>query len=117
MLFHCAAVSIMLFLSKSVYYNPFVKIPEGGYRVKLRITGSFVKPCMETKWFPDEVKDFNKEDGSLNYEVTLKGLEAITLWIMRALDCVEVIEPAELRDLVNARVKRYLDREKARPKS
>lgn len=98
-------------------YNPFdKKAPKEGYRVKLRITGSFVTPCEETEWFPDEKKTLNK-DGTLDYEVTLKGLEAITLWIMRALDSIEIIEPAKLRDKINERVRKYTDREKARQKS
>ena len=93
-------------------YNPFEKMPKGGWKVKLRITGSFVQPCMETKWFPDEEKIFNKKDNSLIYSVTLKGLEEITLWIMRALNCIEVLEPKELRDRIDARVNEYLKKRK-----
>lgn len=88
-------------------FNP--SRPNDEYRVKLRITGSFVKPCMETEWFPGEKKTQQK-DSSLLYEVRLKGLEWITLWIMRALDCMEVLEPKELRDRIDDRVKAYCDR-------
>ena len=97
--------------------DPFDKrAPKGGYRVKLRILGSFVRPCMETEWFPGEKKTLG-QDGTLDYEVTLKGLESIALWIMRALDSVEVIEPAELRERIDERVKKYTDRAEARPRS
>ena len=89
-------------------YNPFKKAPAGGWNIKLRITGSFVQPCMETRWFPGEKK--TPENNCLIYEVNLKGLEAITLWIMRALNCIEVLEPAELRDEIDRRVNEYLSR-------
>ena len=51
------------------------------------------------------------EEGSKSvlYEVELMGLEAITLWIMRALDCVEVLEPRKLADEVDRRVGAYLE--------
>lgn len=91
-------------------YNPFAKAPSGDWHIKLRITGSFVQPCRETQWFPGEKKTFDPESGSLTYEVKLKGLEAITLWIMRALDCMEVLEPAELREIIDRRVNEYLKR-------
>jgi len=87
--------------------------PGEEYRVKLRITGSFAQPCMETEWFPGETKRWEKDgDGnkSVRYEVTLKGLEAITLWIMRALDCIEVLEPRKLADEIDRRVGAYLER-------
>lgn len=48
------------------------------------------------------------------YEVELMGLEAITLWIMRALDCVEVLEPKKLADKIDRRVGAYLERRNKR---
>ena len=42
--------------------------------------------------------------------MTLKGLESITLWIMRALDCIEVLEPRKLADEIDRRVGAYLER-------
>lgn len=97
----------------SLDYNPFDEnMPEEGWNIKLRITGSFVKPCLETEWFPNEKKDYDPESKSVIYTVNLKGLEAITLWIMRALDCMEVLEPTELRDIINKRVDEYMKRRK-----
>ena len=93
-------------------YNPFDKaLPKEGYHVKLRVTGPFVKPCQETKWFPGEsCTPVGDGSGDIIYEVTLKGLESITLWIMRVLECIEVLEPAKLRDEIDRRVKAYTDR-------
>ena len=84
--------------------------PDETYHVKLRITGSFARPCMETEWFPGEKKTWEERGKSVLYEVELMGLEAITLWIMRALDCVEVLEPKKLADEIDRRVGAYLER-------
>lgn len=91
-------------------FKPFPKTPADGWNIKLRVTGSFVQPCMETQWFPGEKKTLDSTSKSLIYEVNLKGLESITLWIMRALDCFEVLGPAELRDEIDRRVNEYLRR-------
>ena len=88
-------------------------MPKNGWNIKLHITGSFAKPCMETQWFPGEKKTMLK-DGSVDYEVKLKGLEEITLWIMRALNCMEVVEPKELRNIIDKRVDEYLERRRQR---
>ena len=97
-------------------FKPFPKTPADGWNIKLRVTGSFVQPCMETEWFPGEKKIFDSKSKSLIYEVKLKGLEQITLWIMRALDCFEVLEPAELRDEIDRRVNAYCKRRKSAQK-
>jgi predicted DNA-binding transcriptional regulator YafY len=81
---------------------------EKKYDVKLRIVGFFARAVMETEWFKGEKKKRNGD--YVDYEVTLKGLERITLWIMRSLNCIEVLEPKELKDEVNRRVDAYLAR-------
>ena len=91
-------------------FKPFKKMPLEGWNIKLRITGSFVRPCLETVWFPGEKKTLKGK--TLIYEVKLKGLESITLWIMRALNCMEVLEPSELREEIDRRVNEYLERRK-----
>jgi len=88
--------------------------PDETYHVTLRITGSFARPCMETEWFPGEKKTWEEGGKSVLYEVELMGLEAITLWIMRALDCVEVLEPRKLADEIDRRVRAYLERKNKR---
>jgi predicted DNA-binding transcriptional regulator YafY len=81
----------------------------GDVLVKLHISGSFVRPAVQTEWFKgQEVKI--QDDGSIIYSVKLKGLEAITLWIMRALDCIDVLAPEELRDEIDRRVNAYIAR-------
>ena len=87
--------------------------PDKEYQVKLRITGDFAGPVMETEWYGGENKKEERDPNGeriVHYEVKLKGLERITLWIMRALDCVEVLEPQELREEIDRRVSAYLKR-------
>ncbi|MDR1874621.1 MAG: WYL domain-containing protein [Synergistaceae bacterium] len=87
------------------------------YHVKLRVTGSFARPVLETEWFRGEKKVKEVMPGGdfcVSYEVKLKGLERITLWIMRALDSIEVLEPRELKDEIDRRVAVYLKRTKER---
>jgi predicted DNA-binding transcriptional regulator YafY len=78
------------------------------YSVRLRITGFFMQAVMETEWFKGEKKTLRKD--CVEYEVKLKGFERITLWIMRALDCIEVLEPKELKTEIDRRVDAYLAR-------
>jgi predicted DNA-binding transcriptional regulator YafY len=83
------------------------------FDIKLRVTGSFVQPAIQTEWFRgQEIK--RQDDGSIIYSVKLKGLEAITLWIMRSLSDIEVLEPIQLRDEIDRRVDAYLDKRKNR---
>ena len=89
--------------------------PDKEYLIKLRITGSFAGPVMETEWYSEEKKEWERGPNgeflkSVYYEVKLKGLERITLWIMRALDCIEVLEPLELKDDIDRRVNEYMKR-------
>jgi predicted DNA-binding transcriptional regulator YafY len=88
-------------------YHPANK--EKMFDIKLRITGNFVLAARQTKWFDGDNAVLQK-DGSLEYTVKLKGLEAITLWVMRSLDSIEVLEPKELRDEIDRRVNVYLAR-------
>lgn len=84
--------------------------PDEEYHIRLRINGSFAQPSMETQWFPGEKKTWDETRTLVHYEVTLKGLETITLWIMRALDCIEVLEPGVLVKEIDRRVGDYLGR-------
>jgi hypothetical protein len=85
------------------------------FDVRLRIFGSFVQPATQTVWFKGQsIKE--QDDGSIVYSVRLKGLEAITLWIMRSLANIEVLEPVELRDDIDSRVDEYMERRRNRRK-
>jgi predicted DNA-binding transcriptional regulator YafY len=87
----------------------------GEIHVRLRITGSFIRPAVQTEWFKGQEIKFQNDD-SIIFSVKLKGLEAITLWIMRALDCIEVLEPEELRNEIDRRVAEYMARKRTSEK-
>ena len=97
-------------LRRKIALDFFPANTEASHLVRLRITGKVARSCMETEWFPGEKKTWEEKSKSVLYEVELIGLEAITLWIMRALDCVEVLEPKELADEIDRRVGAYLER-------
>ena len=101
-------------LRKRIALDFFPADAEASHLVRLRITGKVARSCMETEWFPGEKKSWEEGGKSVLYEVELMGLEAITLWIMRALDCVEVLEPKKLADEIDRRVGAYLERRNKR---
>jgi predicted DNA-binding transcriptional regulator YafY len=84
------------------------------YKIKLRITGPQALDVIETEFFRGEKKELDPKGkrGEVLYEVTLQGLERITLWIMRSLECFEIIGPKELRDEIDRRVNKYLEHRK-----
>jgi predicted DNA-binding transcriptional regulator YafY len=80
------------------------------YDIKLRITGNYANSVRLTQWFSEDEHFAPQKDGSLIYTVKLKGLESIAMWVMRSLDCMEVLEPRELRDMIDERVAAYVER-------
>jgi hypothetical protein len=83
------------------------------YNIKLRLTGNFALTTRQTRWFEGDSTSVQK-DGSVIYSVRMHGLETITPWIMRYLDCIEIIEPRELRDEIDHKVDAYMTRRKNR---
>ena len=59
----------------------------------------------EVRWHSTQQTQF-REDGSLDYRVTVSGLDEISWWILGYGEQAEVIEPAELRHLVGNRAAR-----------
>ena len=50
------------------------------------------------------------DDGTLDFHVTVSGLQEISWWILGYGDQAEVLQPAELRQLVAARAVRMAQR-------
>ena len=63
----------------------------------------------EVVWHKTQRAEFNT-DGTLDFHVTVSGLGEISWWILGYGDQAEVIEPAELRELVVRRAKNLLAR-------
>jgi len=80
--------------------NAWSMIPEGKeYRVHLRFTPRVATNVSEVRWHKTQ-KTSVRDDGSLDYRVTVDGLGEITWWILGYGDEVEVISPVKLRKSV-----------------
>ncbi len=68
----------------------------------------------EVTWHKTQQLTFNK-DGTLDFQVTVSGLNEISWWILGYGDQAEVLKPPELRSLIAQRVERmaamYKDRD------
>jgi predicted DNA-binding transcriptional regulator YafY len=51
----------------------------------------------------------HRDDGSLDFQVRVSGLNEISWWILGYGDQAEVIKPARLRQLIAKRVARVVD--------
>jgi len=65
----------------------------------------------EVSWHKTQRLVF-RDDGSLDFHVTVSGLNEISWWILGYGDQAEVIEPPELRRLIAARAKRMVEQYK-----
>lgn len=74
--------------------------PGTRYAVKLRIRHPFAVMAAETAWYPQQRISAPDKDGSVLFEATVTSLEEISRWILRAADCMEVLEPEVLREKV-----------------
>lgn len=86
-------------------------IPEPGpiYDVRVRFEKLVAKNVAEVVWHRTQQLDWNK-DGTLNFQVRVKGLNEMSWWIMRYGDQAQVLEPRKLRDLVAKRARSMLQR-------
>ena len=85
--------------------NAWHLIPERGpdREVLVRFSPMVAENVAEVLWHKTQRVKFN-EDGSLDYRVTVSGLNEISWWILGYADQAEVLEPPELRQMVARRV-------------
>lgn len=67
--------------------------------MRIRFQPRVARNVAEVLWHATQRTQFNG-DGSLEYEVTVSGLEEISWWILGYGAEAEVVAPAELRDIV-----------------
>jgi proteasome accessory factor B len=72
--------------------------------VRLRFDGSVANRVRESVWHRSQVLQ-DLPDGGLEMTLTVAGIVEIRPWIMSWGDAVEVLEPAELRDVVATAVR------------
>jgi proteasome accessory factor B len=85
--------------------NAWHLIPEPGpdREVVVRFGRQVAQNVAEVSWHKTQQLHFNA-DGSLDFRVTVSGLNEISWWILGYGDQAEVLEPLELRKMIAARV-------------
>lgn len=87
--------------------NAWHLIPEPGpdWVVLVRFGKMVAQNVAEVNWHKTQKLTFNP-DGTLDFQVTVSGLNEISWWILGYGDQAEVIKPPELRRLIAQRVAR-----------
>jgi proteasome accessory factor B len=87
--------------------NAWHLIPEPGpdWDVTVRFSKMVAQNVAEVTWHKTQQLTFN-QDGTLDFQVTVSGLNEISWWILGYGDQAEVIKPPELRSLIAQRVDR-----------
>lgn len=90
--------------------NAWHLIPEPGpdRKVRIRFSPMVAQNVAEVAWHQTQQLRFN-HDGSLDFEVTVSGLNEISWWIAGYGDQAEALEPPELRELLAQRAAKTLE--------
>ena len=86
--------------------NAWNLMPQPGpdFHVVVRFSPLVARNVAEVAWHKTQRLEFH-EDGSLDFHVTVSGLNEIVWWILGYGDQAEVLRPAKLRKLVADRAK------------
>jgi predicted DNA-binding transcriptional regulator YafY len=87
--------------------NAWHLIPEPGpdWDITVRFGKMVAQNVAEVTWHKTQQLTFNK-DGTLDFRVTVSGLNEISWWILGYGDQAEVLNPPELRQLIAGRVEK-----------
>ena len=90
--------------------NAWRLIPERGpdQNVVVRFQPMVARNVAEVMWHKSQRLHFNR-DGTLDYHVTVSGLNEISWWILGYGDQAEVLKPPGLRKLITDRCRRLLE--------
>lgn len=85
--------------------NAWRMMPEAGpdTKVHLRFGAMVAKNVAEVRWHKTQQVIW-REDRSIDFHVTVSGIEEISWWILQYGDQVEVLKPAKLRHKIAQRV-------------
>lgn len=97
------------FSLKRYLRNAWHLIPEAGpdHDVSIRFQPMVARNVAEVRWHPTQQIEFHP-DGTMDYRVCVSGLNEISWWVLGYGDQAEVLEPAELRQLVRNRASRMV---------
>jgi predicted DNA-binding transcriptional regulator YafY len=76
--------------------------------VRLRFSQKVAKNVAEVQWHPTQQVQWG-DDGQLEFQVTVAGLQEISWWILGYGDQVTVIAPEALRQLIRQRAQRMVE--------
>jgi len=82
--------------------------------VQVRFSKLVAKNVAEVKWHKTQRVEF-RDDGTLDFFVTVSGLNEISWWILGYGDQAEVLQPLELRQLIARRARRMAEQYGAEP--
>lgn len=87
--------------------NAWHLIPERGpdSQVVIRFSQFVARNVSEVAWHKTQECHFN-QDGSLDFHVTVSGLNEIAWWILGYGDQAQVLKPVKLRKIIQERIKR-----------
>ncbi len=90
--------------------NAWHLIPEPGpdWRVVIRFAKLVARNVAEIAWHKSQRPVFNP-DGTMDFHVTISGLNEISWWVLGYGDQAEVLEPAELREIVSRRAAKIVE--------
>jgi len=91
--------------------NAWNMIPEPGrdQKVVIRFSPMVATNVAEVTWHKTQRVVFN-DDGSIDFHVTVSGLNEISWWILGYGDQAEVLQPARLQEIVAARAKGVVEK-------
>ncbi len=91
--------------------NAWHMIPERGpdREVIVRFDKLVAQNVAEVNWHKTQRLEL-RDDGTLDFHVTVSGLNEISWWILGYGDQAEVLQPPELRKLVAGRVRRMVEK-------
>ena len=91
--------------------NAWHMIPEKGpdREVVVRFTKLVAQNVAEVNWHKTQQIVLH-DDGSLDFRVTVSGLNEISWWILGYGDQAEVLQPPELRQMIADRAKRMVEK-------
>ncbi len=87
--------------------NAWNLIPEPGpdHDIHLRFQPKVAQNVAEVNWHKTQQTEY-RDDGSLDFHVTVSGLQEISWWILGYGDTVELISPRRLRNMILARIQK-----------
>jgi proteasome accessory factor B len=96
--------------------NAWHLIPEPGRdeEVVIRFRKMVARNVAEVAWHKTQ-RLVRRDDGTLDFHITVSGLNEISWWILGYGDQAEVLEPARLRDMIAAHAARLVETYDVKP--